>query len=221
MQKYGSKPKILGEFKDIKCQEMMFYMYMPIKMAMTDRIVPSYYDPHFYPYVEDLRYDKRLDVFRPLIDAVVKYEGINIIDSYVYITAKHTFVSEHNAPNRPGWHSDGYLTDDLNYIFYDKFPTEICIQDFNLTPDHTISLKEMEEQVKEENIITYEPYTLIRLDQYNIHRVPLIKESGMRTFVKITVSKEKYNLIGNTHNHFFDYNWDMKKRDVDRNHPTK
>jgi len=41
----------------------------------------------------------------------------------------------------------------------------------------------------------------------------------MRTFVKISFSKDKYDLIGNSHNYEMDYKWDMKERKEERNIP--
>jgi hypothetical protein len=53
-----------------------------------------------------------------------------------------------------------------------------------------------------------------------IHRVATVVEPGMRTFVKITVSDRRFNLIGNTHNYELDYDWEMHPRQVERNDPA-
>lgn len=195
---YGTEPEIIGEF-DLDCREMMFYMYLPIKMPFTDFRIPE-----------------RLRIFKPLIDAIRANET-----DYIYLTAKHLFVTPENMGNRHGWHSDGFGTDDVNYIWTDKFPTEFCVQDFNLSTDCELSMMQMEFQADKKNIQVYKPKTLLRLDQFQIHRVPLIKESGLRTFVKISISEQKYNLVGNSHNFLFDYDWEMKERECSRNHPVK
>jgi hypothetical protein len=89
-----------------------------------------------------------------------------------------------------------------------------------LSEDHHLSLIEIEEQVKPESIRTYGDNMFIRLDKFNIHRLPVQDKSGFRTFVKFSVSKEKYNLQGNAHNYLIDYDWDMKPREITRNPTT-
>lgn len=41
----------------------------------------------------------------------------------------------------------------------------------------------------------------------------------MRAFLKVSFSKDKYDLLGNSHNYLMDYNWEMKARKEDRNIP--
>lgn len=201
--KYGTEPEIIGTF-DIDCEEMMFYMYLPIKMKDSLWI-------HIPP---------QLKVFQPLIEAVLEHEMKHIEQKYLYITAKHIYATPDNVGNRAGYHSDGFQTDDINYIWTNKYPTVFCIQDFDLSDDCALSMQQMEEQAKVENEITYPVNTLIKLDQGVIHRTPTIQEGGMRTFVKLSVSSEKYNLIGNSHNYLMDYKWKMYERTEVRNHPT-
>jgi hypothetical protein len=201
--KYGGKPEVIGTF-DIDCKEMMFYMYLPIKMIDSLWIeVP-----------------KSLEVFRPLIDAVLEHEMKHIEQKYIYITAKHIYATPDNVGNRAGYHSDGFLTDDINYIWTNKFPTVFCIQDFNISTDCALAMHQMEHQADKDNEVRYPENTLLKLDQGVIHRTPTIRSGGMRTFVKISVSSEKYNLVGNSHNHLLDYNWKMYDRSEVRNHPT-
>lgn len=201
--KYGAKPEVIGTF-DIDCKEMMFYMYLPIKM------IDSFW----------VKVPKSLEVFRPLIDAVLKHEMKHIENKYLYLTAKHIYATPDNVGNRAGYHSDGFGTDDINYIWTNKYPTVFCVQDFDLSDDCALSMQQMEEQAKPENEITYPVNTLIKLTQDVIHRTPTIEEGGMRTFVKLSVSSEKYNLEGNSHNHLIDYDWKMYERSEVRNHPT-
>jgi hypothetical protein len=42
----------------------------------------------------------------------------------------------------------------------------------------------------------------------------------MRRFVKVSLSSHRYNLIGNSHNHLLDYDWQMFPRDAARNDPA-
>lgn len=205
--KYGDLPKSLGIF-EVKCQEMMFYQYLPIKLANE----------------YGMFYESRLDCFEDLINAVYldflnEFGMDEFINSYVYITAKHLYQMPNTSFNRMGWHSDGFLTDDINYIWCDKYPTIFNKSEFNLTLDDVISMKEMEEQAIPSNDVTYSENELLRLDQFNIHKVAPVLKGGMRTFVKISFSKDKYDLVGNAHNHHLNYNWEMKERKEDRNIP--
>jgi hypothetical protein len=199
--KYGTKPQLIGTFI-LNCKEMMFYQYLPIKLA----------------YESAIRLPERLRVFKPLVDAALEIEFT--VDKYIYLTAKYIYATPDNLGNRGGWHSDGFGTEDINYIWCDKFPTEFCIQDFNLSDDHERSMIEMEQQVNPANIIQYTPYQLLKLTPANIHRCPIISEGGFRAFVKISISTEKYNLVGNSHNYLLDYEWEMFEREMVRNHPA-
>ena len=212
--KYGSKPvEIFDKGWPIycHCKEMMFYQYLPIKMS-NSLSTPVYED--------------RLKYFSRLIQGCekdfIQNFGLEAYrDHYIYLTVKHQYQLPNCSYNREGWHSDGFMSDDINYIWSNRFGTEFNFSEFNLTQDHNISLKEMEEQALPENNFIYEDQSLLRLDQFNIHRVQKTEEEGMRTFFKLSFSKEKYNLIGNSHNYELDYKWDMLSREVERNHPVK
>ncbi len=196
----SGKPELLGQFY-IDCKEFMFVQYMPVKMADD----------------WDLKIPNNLACFIPLIKAI----GGTVDNSdYVYLTAKKMFVSAQCAGNRPGWHIDGFGTDDTNFIWSDSMPTEFCIQDFELPDDHDISLQQMEQQARAENIKTYPNKSLLGLNSSMVHRVSILPFEGFRTFVKISISKERYNLIGNAHNYLFDYDWPMTERSTTRNHPV-
>ena len=205
MKQYGHLPIDLGII-DIECNEMMFYQYLPIKMANNGIC----------------EYEKRLNIFGDLIRTVIDDLSIKQWnESYIYLTAKHIFVNEDKCGNRPGWHTDGFMTDDINYIWCDSEPTVFSDCGLiDLIQDHEASLAEMESFVDYGCEVTYPVKSLLKLDQYVIHRSPEDCKPGFRTFVKISVSKEKYNLLGNSHNYLLDYNWDMQPRKVERNHPT-
>lgn len=181
--------------------EMCFIQYLPVKMKASLSI----------------KIPRNIEWIEPLVHRVCEDAG-DLID-YIYVTVKYIYTSEGCSANRPGWHIDGYGSDDVNYIWYDKFPTEIMKGTIpHLSKDHEESLKQMEEYEPKE-IITFPENSLLRLDNTVIHRVAPVKESGMRAFVKITVSKHKYNLKGNAHNYLFDYDWKMYDRKESRNHP--
>lgn len=198
---YGAAPKVVGIF-DLEPAEMCYVQYLPIALPRSKIAIPD-----------------NLKWVQPLLDAIEKAHDIRYID-HVYLTVKRIWVSGSDCGNRPGWHSDGFGTDDINYIWCDSNPTEFAIQPFELSSDCDISMKEMEQQFIVGSEIVYPIKTLLRLDQSVIHRTPTYCVPGYRTFVKFSISKHRYNLKGNAHNYLLDYDWDMVERKVERNHPS-
>jgi hypothetical protein len=201
---YGMSPRVVA--KNIPVDplkdkvEMCFYQYLPIKMAGA---LESFHIPENLAWIK--RFIAHLD-FCPHTD-------------YIYVSAKHLFVTPDNMGNRPGWHSDGFGSDDINYIWADKFPTQFCLQPFELTEDHSKSLAELEAQALPQNIHEYGENAFVRIDRWNIHRPPVMG-TGFRTFLKFSISKNQYNLQGNSHNYLIDYDWQMVPRSAVRNHPV-
>lgn len=193
---YGQSPKNLGTLH-LESSEFMYCQYMPLRMPGRGRRIPA-----------NLVW---------LSDMLARVHAEQ--DEYIYATVRSMYSTPESA-NRPGWHSDGFGTDDINFIWYDSAPTEFCIQPFALSNDHEESLRQMDEQADPANIVTWEPKTLLMLDQFAIHRVSPTAAPGYRTFVKLSVSRHRYNLRGNAHNYLFDYEWDMRDRKESRNHPT-
>jgi len=204
---YGMKPAKIGQF-NIDCKEMMFYQYLPIKMP---NMVKPIYEP-------------RLSCFDEMIGVCncdfIGEKGLDkYVQSYVYLTAKYMYQKNGCSYNRNGWHSDGFMTDDINYIYSDKLPTVFNYSDFNITLDDFISMQEMDLQALSANDFIHEDNMLLRLNQFNIHRVNENEFEGMRIFFKLSFSNDKYDLIGNSHNHLINYDWEMKERNSNRNIP--
>lgn len=205
--RYGELPATLG-LHFVTCNEMMFYQYLPIKLS-------GMVEPKF---------EERLNPFKELIGAICcDYVGTFGLDKYVasnvYLTAKKLFQTPGCSFNRPGYHSDGFMTDDINYVWSDCNPTVFNNSMFNLTQDDSLSLKEMELQAISEREVVYDDCTLLRLNQFNIHKVGKIEVPGLRTFLKVSFSNDKYDLIGNSHNYELDYKWEMRERKFERNIP--
>lgn len=207
MKKYGDLPVVVDTL-EVSCKEMMFYQYLPVKLINTTDIV----------------LEPRLEVFKDLIGRIscdfVGECGLDrFVKSYIYLTAKRGWQKPYCSYNREGWHSDGFLTDDINYIWSDAFPTVFNNSNFELTLDDKTSIYEMHSQALKHKDVCYPDNSILRLDQYNIHRVADIEVGGMRTFVKLSFSEDKYDLEGNSINYMLDYKWDYKKRGVERNIP--
>jgi hypothetical protein len=203
---YGAAPVDLG-LVDISPVEMMFWLYCPIKLegSWVASIPPN------------------LQQFAPLVLAAAQNCGERWIRDYVYLTAKTLWCSPDNPGNRPDWHSDGFLTDDLNYIWFDANPTVFWESDEHVSfiADHHASLAEME-AVCEPDVARHRRYPLkhlLRLDQTVMHKVDTNITAGVRTFVKISVSKDRYDLKGNSINHELAPDWAYQDRAEQRNHP--
>lgn len=115
------------------------------------------------------------------------------------------------------------MTDDLNFIWSDCNGTLFWEPDdlVSFTQDHHASLAEMEELAEPdvEHHRVYPDKHLLLLDQGVIHRVADVKTPGMRTFVKVSISRHKYNLVGNSINHALPLPAEYVERSVERNHP--
>lgn len=207
---YGIAPELIGRPRvGIPYNDSKYYLYLPIKMAGN----PFFRVPEeFYAFQE---------IIAMAVNAECRRQTC-INHLYVYISIETSPLKAGIYQKRPGWHADGFLTDDVNYVWYDALPTEFCVQDFDITQCHTTSMKQFEEQARNENIVTYEAFNLIRMDQRHVHRTALPTENRhSRTFVKISFSKHKYNLKGNSVNSLFNYDWKMHDRNEVRNCPIK
>lgn len=205
--KYGDLPKVLGFF-EIKPTEMFYYHDMPIKLSGQ---------PVFL--VEDrLSFLERF-LMNVSAEFIKEYGHDAFMSHNMYLSAKHQYQTPTNSFSRPGYHSDGFLTDDINYIWSNNQPTIFSTSDFNLTLDDKVSLGEMEAQGRSEDEITYPNSTLLRLNQYNIHKLGVCEGVQLRLFVKVSFSLDKYDLIGNSVNYLLPCGWEMKERGVNRNAP--
>ena len=202
---YGALPADLG-LVDISPVEMMFWMYCPIATPREMMAVPA-----------------NLRQFMPIIHAIEEYDYEAFAGRYVYLTAKTLWVSGDYIGNRPGWHSDGFGTRDVNYIWSDRAPTEFLHDHFELPADCPEAMEVMEERASRANaqIVTYPDRHLLRLDPRVIHRSPVGFAAGMRTFVKVSISPDRYDLEGNSVNHEIAERWPLRPRATDRNHPQR
>lgn len=204
---YGAPPIDLGLI-DISPKEMMFWLYCPVKLPGQDQYTVPMNLKQFEPILEPVAYDLPFHDF---------------IGSYVYITAKTLFVSADNPGNRPGWHSDGFMTDDLNYIWSDCNGTLFWEPQrrVSFVQHHMDSLEEMQAAAHVGPHHVYPDKHLLRLDQSVIHRVADVTTPRVRSFVKISVSRDRYDLVGNSVNHDLAPDWKYFERNADRNAPAK
>lgn len=203
---YQKPPKNLGT-KECHVEEYFSYTYLPIKLIGQSQ----------------LTFERRLDCFGPIMgrcacDFIGDFGLDRFVNSYVYLTAKHQYQRAGQGFNRPGWHSDGFGTGDISYIWSNKQPTVFNDGPFSLVEDDAFSMQQMEHQADESKSYTFPNNSILRMDQFSIHRVGEFAE-GNRAFIKLCFSPDQYRLKGNSINYELDYHWDYLDRKKERNIP--
>ncbi len=130
-----------------------------------------------------------------------------------------------NPLNRPGWHCDGFGTNDMNYVWWNGPGTRFTLAEFHdVSSDHVRSMQQFDEQAERDPRHVYSPPVgnLYALTPSVVHATPIIGAPGcMRQYVKVSLSDERYNLENNSHSYMFDYDWPLHSRDAVRNDPHK
>lgn len=215
MKTYGSEPIEIASDVIVDNSEMYFYQYLPIKLlGVTELSLPSQLSR-----LDNICTTIVNDFFNNICNKNLTEYG----RYYIYLTAKCLYVKGGGNINRMGWHCDGFMTDDINYIWSDCIPTEYVIGEFELVQDHEKSIDQMNRLFYHSKPLKLKPNSIYRLDETVVHRCDYnrSKSAVLRHFIKVSFSKEKYNLKGNSHNYLLDYNWEMKERSLNRNHPIK
>jgi len=205
MQTYAL-PKDLGRV-ELSVEECMYYLYLPIRRPESEQFrLP----------------DARLHFVRRLLLAIEMEDELD--GKFVYLTVKRMYVGGGVTANRPGWHIDGYGSNDINYVWYDCVPTIFSGPiETQLSDDHTKCLEQLEAAHPHltERSRCYPNKHLLRLDPTVIHRVDTdVPEQLMRTFVKITISDDEFNLAGNSLNPLLPSTIRMVDREARRNSPV-
>lgn len=201
---YGKLPVFLGQY-EFSLREVMYYLYLPVKMGMSRVLVP--------PNVEMCRRIINIALNHCLTEKDRDYR-------YVYLSARKGWATPDNPLNRPGWHADGFGTDDLNFVWWEGPSTRFAHQSFEgiVANDHVRALEQFDAQVKPESVVTYPEHGLYVLDPSVVHATPIIQAEGcMRQYIKISMSNQRYNLENNSHNYLFDYSWPLTSREAARN----
>lgn len=206
MNDYGDQPIRVRAF-DFELPEVMYYLYLPVRM----------------PGGSHVRLPPNVECCRGMIEAVISLHNPWLESSIVYLSARKGWASPDNPLNRPGWHCDGFGTDDMNYVWWAGPGTRFSHQIFTgISNDHIESLKQFDEQVDPAQVWSPPQKVLYALTPRCAHSTPEVKPPGcMRQFVKISVSTQRYNLENNSHNYLFDYDWPMHSRDAIRNDTSK
>ena len=62
---------------------------------------------------------------------------------------------------------------------------------------------------------TFQPYEIVLMNAYCAHRGSPAPEEKYRTWIRLSFEVREFNRLGNAHNPMFDYNWEMKPRDIE------
>ncbi len=188
---------------------------------------------------------KELEPYKEAIQKAVEHERTvnpDFNEYYVYITVDQKKIEPEKSQRKGGYHSDAYVTQetkviegdvvvDHTYLISDskELPTLFQPGPFSLKgidPEDCAKVLQTFDTVSEgKEPVTYPPYTVVKLTPFDIHSAK-VNKTGMaleRTFIKISFSREKYNLVGNQINPNFDYgDWVWMLRDPKiRNHRNK
>lgn len=169
--------------------------------------------------------DNLSSIVYKVLDGVYQLDH-NIDDwkKYCYLTIKKMYVQPNTSGNRDGWHIDGFLSDQDNFIWSDcdATPTQVSVGGFNLTPNHEDSLEEMLVQASQGGHFTHnlESGILYQMGQNIVHRPSRnnTHKAVLRTFIKLTFSSELFNCVGNAWNYKLPHIKPTAKRAETRNH---
>lgn len=212
---YGDPPVPILDLALPEWQEFMTYQYLPVRLPQREGFQNT-----------TIALPKRLEFLHEAVAAAWSDATVfGFDDPYIYVTAKRGWATHDNPLNRKGWHCDGFGTDDLNYAWCDAFPTLFAPWSFeDISDDHIESLVQFETQTRHRGMPKQiDTNTLYRFTPYVVHAATsfIVHPGGMRSFLKVSVSNHRYNLIGNSHNYELDYDWTMYPRDMLRNDPHK
>lgn len=207
---YDGSPREICNW-EVDNSEFMLWLYLHVKLPFGKVMLPD----------NVKKFNGILDIVKGSLDSVDnKWK-----ESYIYLTIKSMVVSEDNVGQRLGWHSDGFMTEDLNYIWSDvkDLTTRITSGVLNLTQCHSKSLQEMEDYKDYLLELSYQvkENTVYLLNESVLHEAVRPTKPVFRNFVKVTVSDKLYKLDGNSVNHLLgDYLPNsLVKRNETRNCP--
>lgn len=184
---------------------------MPIKFPRSEYKIP-----------------KELNQFDEIISKIISFEHtINpFIDQYyAYLTIDQGEVEKNTFQRNPGCHVDGFQGNRVkekrpinrSYIVYDDVSPIFYAQNFKTshlnekTDDFFLSF---DEQADETNAITFDPYQIILMNAFTVHKSAKSERFVYRTFIRLSYDTMIFDRFGNTHNPMFQYNWNMVSRDT-------
>lgn len=184
--------------------------------------------PIKFPGSNDYRIPRELGQFDETIAKIVSFEHeINpeVKNYFAYLTVDQGGILPKTYPRRSGLHVDGLQGARIlrkrpvnrSYIVYDHIPTVFYAQSFKTEhldeALHNFFLS-FEEQADITSEITFDPYQILCMNAYTVHRSDITMYPIYRTFLRVSYDLGIYDRFGNTHNPQFSYNWNMVTRDT-------
>lgn len=184
--------------------------------------------PVKFPGSHEYRIPNELMQFIPTMQACIDhYTLLNPLSTecFAYVTVDQGPVKCGQTQRNPGCHVDGFqgarifpkVPINQSYICCDSAPTVFYPHRFqvsDLDPAVDDFFAEFDRQAVESKAWHTDPYNLVLMDAYCVHRSQLSTEPGIRTFFRLTFERRIFDRLGNTHNPMFDYSWEMVARDV-------
>lgn len=209
LETYEDIPQIIAKNVEIKGMFGIYLLYMPISLMGSNY-------RHYPTTINE-------DVKKLVNLCINDFDGNRYghhKNYYVYLSFETSYVKKGVPQKRPGWHCDGFKTEDTNYIWFSDFPTIFNPGPFLIDPtDHNISMTQFNQQVDESKSFTESSGQILKLSPRCVHKAAIPHRDGVRTFIKVSFSQDKYNLKGNTINPLLKYDWKFYDRQMVRNHP--
>ncbi len=125
----GDGPQPMGH-SDIHLPEVMYYLYLPVVMQ-PEMPGGAIMLPH------------NIECLRPLVREAIRSMAHERY-RYVYVSARKGWATPDNPLNRPGWHCDGFGTNDMNFVWWRGPGTRFICGKWQVTTDHLESLEEFD-----------------------------------------------------------------------------
>lgn len=178
------------------------------------------------PGNSDYRVPSELGQFDEVIAKMVSFEHAinpNVDKYFAYLTIDQGGVPANTCQRNPGCHVDGFQGARIvpkrpinrSYIAYDCispifYPQEFRTGHLNESTDNFFS--SFDEQADETAAITFDPYQIILMNAFTVHKSGKEKIPMYRTFVRLSYDTIIFDRFGNTHNPMFHYDWPMVTR---------
>lgn len=146
----------------------------------------------------------------------------NWIEYNTYLTVDVKNVTRNEQQRHGGLHVDGFQGERIkkktkvtrNYVGTTNGGTRFYDQPFKvIDPKKFNVFQGFDLQVNSEPVIA-SPNKFYFMDAYMVHESGYAEENGERVFVRLTYDLRKFDRLGNTRNPNFNYNWEMKERNV-------
>lgn len=176
----------------------------------------------------DYRLPLELVQLQGVLETIIGFEhAINphADEYYAYVTVDQGMVRQGEMQRKGGLHVDGFQGARIqpktyinrSYVVADMVPTVFYDQPFQTAhmdeTRHNFFL-DFDRQAQEGCVWRPEPFEIVLMDAYTVHRSDSAKQECFRTFLRVSYDVKIFDRLGNAHNPLFDYQWEMMARDT-------